>query len=113
MNSPRTQRGSVVQIHAYGAIVRLDGGDLASMSQEEVGAHRALLERSIQVDQPLEFVVTKRLGRLEARLIPVQRDERFEEQLAQFLEQSGGDEDVESVPKRRPFLRRKTNTDRQ
>ncbi|HUY11512.1 MAG TPA: hypothetical protein VMV73_04530 [Candidatus Dormibacteraeota bacterium] len=110
MNQPRNERGTVVQIHAYGALVRLESGDLASMSAGEVGAHRARLERSIQVGEALEFVVTQRLRRLEVRLIPVQRDEKFEEQIARFLQSS--DETGESAPKRRPFVRRKSDSDR-
>lgn len=96
----------MVQIHALGALVRLENGELASINENEVAAYRTLLEHAMQSEREIELAVFSRNRRLEARVIPLQRDEAFEEQLLRFHQ---GDEsaDAEHDPANPPTRRRR------
>lgn len=96
--------GSVINVHAFGAAVRLDDGRLASVPLGDVEAHRTSYQRSLTARKKLPFSVREeRLG-LSAVLasdkieepalaipsaVPVQlTDEVFEERLADYLRET-------------------------
>ena len=95
-----------MQIHALGALVRLENGELASINENEVALYRKLLERAMQSEREIELEVFSRNRRLEARVIPLQRDEAFEEQLIRF-HQSDENEDAEREVGNPPTRRRR------
>ena len=100
-----------MQIHAHGALVRLENGELASINENEVAAYRKFLEHAMQIDREIELAVLSRNRRLEAKVIPLQRDDAFEEQLMRFNKSDEG-EDAESSqgaspPRRRRFVPKK------
>ena len=90
MNQSEKRNGTVVQIHAHGALVRLENGELASINESEVAIYRKFLEHAMQVDREIELAVLAHNRRLEAKVIPLQRDDAFEEQLMRF---NKGDEE--------------------
>ena len=50
-------RGTVINIHFHGALVRLEDGSLASVEAPEVAAHRPQYVRSLERREPLVFVL--------------------------------------------------------
>jgi hypothetical protein len=52
-------RGIVISIHALGATVRLNGGELASVPAAEAAKHRQLLVRSLQRREALAFSIER------------------------------------------------------
>jgi len=53
-------RGTVINIHFHGALVRLEDGSLASVEAPEVAAHRPQYVRSLERREPLVFVLDRR-----------------------------------------------------
>jgi hypothetical protein len=53
-------RGTVINIHFHGALVRLEDGSLASVEAVEVAAHRPQYVRSLERREPLVFVLDRR-----------------------------------------------------
>ncbi|MGC8485210.1 MAG: hypothetical protein ACP5O6_06190 [Candidatus Baltobacteraceae bacterium] len=100
-----------MQIHAHGALVRLENGELASISESEVAAYRKFLERAMQTDREIELAIVQHDRRLEAKVLPLQRDDAFEEQLLRFNkgDETDDSEDARSVPpsRRRRFVPKK------
>ncbi len=93
-----------MQIHAHGALVRLENGELASISEREVEAYRKLLERAMQSDREIELAIVQHDRHLEAKVLPLQRDDAFEEQLLRFNKEDDGDDaegDRDAPPSRR------------
>ena len=95
-----------MQIHAHGALVRLENGELASINETEVAAYRKFLDRALQGEREIEWEIVQRNRRLEAKVIPVQRDEAFEERLLRF-NQGDEAEGVEEKPAVSPQRRRR------
>lgn len=93
-----------MQIHAHGALVRLENGELASINETEVATYRKFLDRALQGERAIEWEIVQRNRRLEAKVIPVQRDEAFEERLLRFNqgdEVEGAEEKPAGSPQRR------------
>ena len=94
----------MVQIHAHGALVRLENGELASINETEVAAYRKFLERAIQSEREIELEIVRRDRRLEAKVVPAQRDDAFEERLLRFNQSDEGERaegDAHASPRRR------------
>jgi len=53
-------RGTVINIHFHGALVRLEDGSLAAVEAVEVAAHRPQYARSLERREPLVFVLDRR-----------------------------------------------------
>ncbi|NNM98698.1 MAG: hypothetical protein HKL91_02730 [Candidatus Eremiobacteraeota bacterium] len=102
-----------MQIHAHGALVRLENGELASINENEVAAYRNFLERALQSEREIELAVVPRNRRLEAKVLPIQRDDAFEERLLRFNQGDGSESDEEaraaSPQRRRRFVPKKRN----
>lgn|GEM_PF-2925740 len=111
MNQPGKRNGTVVQIHAHGALVRLENGELASINETEVATYRKFLEHAMQSEREIELAIVPRNRRLEAKVIPIQRDEEFEERLLRFNQgDEGGPGEgapVAPLPRRRRFVLKK------
>jgi len=105
------RNGTVVQIHAHGALVRLENGELASINESEVATYRKLLEHALQSEREIELAIVRRNRRLEAKVLPIQRDEAFEERLLRFNQgdESESGEEERAVPpqRRRRFVPKK------
>jgi len=90
-------RGTVINIHANGATVRLDDGTLATAKQTDVAASHATYVRSMDLRDPLEFEID-RIGRYalvwlkagQTNGVPasLRTDERFEAKITAFLKES-------------------------
>ena len=103
-----TVRGSVINVNAYGATVRLENGELASASAGDVDAHRAAYERALTGKKELEFLVHRTSRRPGVILAPQLRDQHFEEQIAEYLKMTEEWENPERPPAHeRHFLRKK------
>ncbi len=76
--------GVVLNLNAYGAIVRLDGGTLASAPLDDVAAHRALYARSLERRSQLRFELRQRGRRAVVALAPQIHDDRLDAQIADF-----------------------------
>jgi len=103
-----TASGIVINLNAYGATVRLDGGDLATASTTDVESHRDQYQRSLIRGKRLAFEV-RRLGRRCAvSLAPQLRDETLEEQIASYLKSTEEWEPADGLPSaERHFLKKK------
>ena len=95
-----------MQIHAHGALVRLENGELASINESEVATYRKFLERAIQSEREIELEIVRRNRRLEVKVLPVQRDEEFEERLLRF-NQGAQEERADEYPAVSPQRRRR------
>ncbi|MDH2910790.1 MAG: hypothetical protein HKL92_07400 [Candidatus Eremiobacteraeota bacterium] len=100
-----------MQIHAHGALVRFENGELASINESEVAAYRLFLEHAMQSEREIELAIVQRNRRLEAKVLPIQRDDAFEERLLHFNqgEESESDDDSRAAPpqRRRRFVPKK------
>ncbi|MBV9270799.1 MAG: hypothetical protein JO165_06890 [Candidatus Eremiobacteraeota bacterium] len=103
-----TVRGSVINLNAFGATVRLENGELASASAGDVEVHRVAYERALTGKKELEFLVQRTARRAGVVLAPQLRDERFEEQIAEYLKMTEEWENSDGPPAHeRHFLRKK------
>lgn len=103
-----TVRGSVINVNAYGATVRLESGELASASAGDVDAHRAAYERALTGKKEVEFLVQRGTRRPGVILAPQIRDSHFEEQIAGYLKMTEEWESTDGLPAHeRHFLRKK------
>jgi len=103
-----TIRGSVINVNAYGATVRLENGELASASAGDVEAHRAAYERALTGKKELQFLLQRTARRSGDILAPQLRDEHFEEQIAEYLKMTEEWENTEGPPAHEThFLRKK------
>ena len=96
--------GSVINVHAFGAAVRLDDGRLAAAPLGDVEAHRTSYQRSLTARKKLPFSVREEGRGLSATLAsgaieepalaipsaaPVQlTDDVFEERIADYLRET-------------------------
>lgn len=101
-----TTSGTVINLNAFGATVRLDSGELASVQSEDVELHRAHYERSLTTRARLAFIRLDRRGRPTVTLAPQISDERLEEQIASYLK-STEEREGEMPAHERHFLRKK------
>jgi hypothetical protein len=92
-----TLLGTVINLHRFGAAVRLADGRLASAPLVEVDAHRAMFEESFVAHRPLRLAVREADKGLSVVLAdfldpeadaPNLREEAFEERLADYLRET-------------------------
>lgn len=103
-----TVRGSVINVNAYGATVRLETGELASASAGDVETHRAAYERALTGKKEVEFLLQRNARRAGVILAPQIRDPQFEEQIAGYLKMTEEWENPEGLPAHeRHFLQKK------
>lgn len=103
-------RGTVLNVNAYGATVRLETGELASAPAGDVEAHHAAYERSLTGRKLIDFQLHQQNTRRPMVTIAPQISEpELDEQIADFFKSTEPWEaDVEGVPAHeRHFLRKK------
>jgi hypothetical protein len=92
-----TLLGTVINLHRFGAAVRLEDGRLASVSAAEVDAHRAMFEESFVAHRSLRLVVRdsgRGVSAVLADFIDAEveasnlRAEAFEERMADYLRET-------------------------
>jgi hypothetical protein len=92
-----TLLGTVINLHRFGAAVRLADGRLASVSAAEVDAHRAMFEESFVAHRSLRLAIRDAERGLSVVLADFldaeadasnQREEAFEERLADYLRET-------------------------
>lgn len=104
----QTERGTVINLNAYGATVRLEDGRLASAPLVDVEKHRAQYDLSFTRRKNLQFVVQTSGRHVLAMLAPQIRDDEFEEQIAGYLKMTEEWEKPDLPPAHeRHFLRKK------
>ena len=89
-------RGSVINVHALGATVRLEDGRLVAVPLIDLNQHRAAYTRAAGAKLPLSFDLVGRtatLARGDEPIVPtatttVQTDPGFEAQIAAYLKQT-------------------------
>lgn len=101
--------GTVININAYGATVRLEGGELASAPAGDVEAHRGDYDRAMNSKHPLSFQLHAGGRRPMVTIVPQIVDEALDEQIADFWKSTESwDADSEGVPQHeRHFLQKK------
>lgn len=100
--------GVVINLNVYGATVRLDGGELASASVEDVEAHRAVYARALERRTELTFEVRSGGRRATVVLAPQIIDEMLEDRIAAFQRSNEGWELDDAPPAHvRHFLQKK------
>jgi len=103
-----TQPGVVINVHAFGAVVRLDDGRLASVPAADLSRNRDAYDRALARRKPAEFVVTGDERHPLAMLAPQMNDAEFEEQIGQYLKMTQEWEKPDVPPAHeRHFLRKK------
>ena len=115
-------RGIVINVHTFGAIVRLESGEVASVPISDVNENRSTYTRALAARTNLPFDASDGPPRAVLRLAktrvdeaidpsttpPVLRNERFEEQIAGFLKETQEWELGDAPPAHeRHFLRKK------
>lgn len=98
--------GTVINLNAFGATVRLENGELARASGDDVEQHRVEYERSLARRTPTAFVRHEGPGRPTVTLVPQISDEYLEEQIASYLK-STEEWEGEVPAHQRHFLRKK------
>ncbi|MGH7727237.1 MAG: hypothetical protein ACREM2_00380 [Vulcanimicrobiaceae bacterium] len=83
-------RGTVINLHRLGAIVRLTDGSLAAVPGDELASHRAAYEASLARRTPLELALVRGSGRPIVTLadggpLPTDADPAFEARLSAYL----------------------------
>jgi hypothetical protein len=100
--------GVVINLNAYGATVRLEGGDLASAPSADVEAHRTDYQRSLIAHKRLTFELRNDGRRATVVLAPVLRDDEFEARITSYLKSTEEWDAPDGVPAaERHFLRKK------
>lgn len=98
----------VINLHAYGATVRLDDGRLASVPLADLEKNRPSYERALTGRKPMDFVVRSSGKHTMLMLAPQIRDEHFEEQIASYLKMTEAWEKPDAPPAHeRHFLQKK------
>ncbi len=110
-------RGTVINIHLSGALVRLEDGSLAAVTAAELAAHRPAYTGSHARRTPLEFVVNDagrhRVVTLEAAppappVAPLLTDAGFEERIGAYLKETEAWAPPDRpAPAERHFIRKK------
>ncbi len=78
--------GIVINLNAFGATVRLESGELASVPVGDVESHPAVYERALHSRKRLAFTVHPGARRPMVTLVPQLNDEQLEEQIAAYLQ---------------------------
>ncbi len=100
--------GIVINLNAYGATVRLDGGELATAPAFDVEAHPRDYQRSLIRRKQLAFELRRGERRLTVVLAPQILDEELEEQIADYLKSTQEWESADGPPAHeRHFLSKK------
>ncbi len=100
--------GTVINLNVYGATVRLDNGELASASPEDVEAHRMEYQRSLVRRKVLAFELRRDGRRPTVVLAPQIQDDELDEQIAGYLKSTQEWESPDGVPAAdRHFLQKK------
>jgi hypothetical protein len=100
--------GVVININTFGAIVRLDDGELAGVDQNDVDTHRREYENALNSRARLAFVRHGSGGRASVTLAPQISDERLEQQIASYLRSTEESWESGELPAHeRHFLRKK------
>jgi len=100
--------GIVINLNAYGATVRLEGGELATASAADVEAHRPEYQRSLIRRKTMAFELVRTDRRPTVALAPHAVDEEFEERIAEYLKSTQEWETPDAPPAaERHFLRKK------
>lgn len=106
MNS--TQRGTVINLNAFGATVRLHDGRLASAPITDVEKNRPSYDRALTGRKTLEFLVSGEGRHPAVALAPQILDEAFEQQIASYLKMTEEWEKPDAPPAHeRRFLQKK------
>jgi hypothetical protein len=113
-------RGTVINIHFHGALVRLEDGALAAVGAAELAAHRAAYVASLETRSPLEFVVQRRGRHPSVTLEPavahepppartlLEIDSAFEERMDAYLKETEAwSPPDQAPPAERHFIRKK------
>ena len=104
----QASRGLVIKLNAYGATVRLDGGELAIAPETDVEAHRAAYQRSLVRRKEMDFEVRHDGRRTTVLLAPQIRDDELDDRIAEYLKSTHEWEDPEGPPAHeRHFLSKK------
>ncbi len=101
--------GFVINLNAFGATVRLEGGELASAPQGDVEAHRAAYERAVSGHKSLAFIRHAGSRRPLVTLAPQIDEPELDEAISEYFKSTQDWEtDAEGVPAHeRHFLRKK------
>jgi hypothetical protein len=92
-----TEPGTVINIHALGATVRLEDGSLASVPPEDLAAHRSAYAASLSRRTPLALVLDRRGRHPVATVSPVREapappespaDSAFEDRMNAYLKET-------------------------
>ncbi|MHB8147739.1 MAG: hypothetical protein ACYDGM_10840 [Vulcanimicrobiaceae bacterium] len=78
--------GIVINLNAFGATVRLDSGELASVPVGDVESHRVVYERAVATRKRLAFAVHGAGRRAMVTLVPQLNDEQLEAQITAYLQ---------------------------
>jgi len=122
LTQPERVRGTVISVHNFGATVRLENGEVASVPIADVNSNRAAYTRAVvsRTDLPFDahhgprhrvlVLATSRID--EVMLPPVQvprlTDEAFEQQISTYLKETQEWERADAPPAHeRHFLRKK------
>jgi hypothetical protein len=101
-------KGIVINVNAYGAMVRLDDGRLASAPVADVEKHRGYYDKGVLTRKPMEFAIQTEGRRPMVMLAPQLRDEDLESQIASYLKSTQEWENPDLPPAHeRHFLRKK------
>lgn len=101
-------RGLVINLNAYGATVRLEGGELANAPDADVSRHRAAYQASLVRRKELEFEVRREGRRTTVVLAPQIRDRELDDRIAEYLKSTQEWDDPEGPPAHeRHFLSKK------
>ncbi len=122
MNQPQRLRGTVISVHTFGATVRLENGEVASVPIADVNANRATYTRAIASKTDLPFdahpgsrhrILVLARTRVDDAIepsaqLPPLRNEALEEQIATYLKETQEWERADAPPAHeRHFLRKK------
>lgn len=101
--------GFVINVNAFGAIVRLESGELASAPAGDVEAHRAAYERGMTTRKSLAFILHPGSRRPMVTIAPQIDEPELDEKIAQYFESTQSWEtDADGVAAHdRHFLRKK------
>jgi hypothetical protein len=104
----QSSRGLVINLNAYGATVRLEGGELAIAPETDVQTHRTAYQRSLVRRKEMDFEVRRDGRRITVLLAPQIRDDELDDRIAEYLKSTQEWEDPEGPPAHeRHFLSKK------
>ncbi|HKU81214.1 MAG TPA: hypothetical protein VJP76_03515 [Candidatus Tumulicola sp.] len=100
--------GTVINLNAYGATVRLESGEIASAPAGDVEEHRADYQRALIQRSELAFELRQAGRRPVVVLAPQIHDAELDEQIAAYLRSTQEWEPADGVPAaERHFLHKK------